>query len=323
MRTARSKVAAGRVGRSLTSTEEAEMTSEDVVSNQMVTDFASSHLPWRLDVRRHAALRHVTQTLGKSWIVDCTLGGMVGRRGPAEIRQTDGEFIAVLLVRRGTEVFTQSDRKTIVAEGTAVIWDGVRAAECYTAGHLDKFTFFLPREVAREALPSFESIVGRLLPASPSLRLLGSWLSTSINADYLDEDASVTAGNVAVDLLTSAIGASSNIVLDTQSIRLMEIHAFIDSHLNNPGLSVEDIARANAVSTRYLHLLFQRTGDTCRQYLSRRRLEAAQRLLTMQPDKSITEVASRCGFASPSSFSRAYRSAYGLSPRATRTHLPS
>lgn len=293
------------------------------MSNQMVTEFASSHLPWRLDVRRHAKLRHLTRRLGKPWTVGCTLGGMVGRRGPAELRQTDGEFIAVLLVQRGAEVFAQSGRETLVGEGMALIWDGVRPAECSAPGHLDKFTFFLPREMAREALPRFESIVGRLLPASPGLRLLGSWLKTSTDADYLDERAAVTAGNVAVDLLTSAIGSSSNIVLDTQSIRLMEIRAFIDSHLNSVGLSVDDIARANAVSTRYLHLLFQGAGDSCGQYLSRRRLETAQQLLMTQPGMSITEVASRVGFASPSSFSRAYRSAYGIAPRDARRPQPS
>jgi AraC family transcriptional activator of tynA and feaB len=294
------------------------MSSEDVVTNQMVTDFASSHLPWRLNVMRQGELRHVTRTLGKSWAVGCTLGGMVGRRSPAELRQTDGEYLAVLLVQQGTEVFTQNDRKAIVGRGTAVIWDGVRPAECYAASHLDKITFFLPREIARQALPRIESIVGKPLPSSPSLRLLTSWLETSMNADYLDDDAASTAGNVAVDLLTSAIGPSSNIALSTQSIRLMEIRAFIDSNLNDADLSIGDIARANAVSTRYLHLLFQSAGDTCRRYLSRRRLEAAQRLLTTQPAMSITEVALRLGFASPSSFSRAYRSAYGLAPRDAR-----
>ena len=299
------------------------MASEDVVSNEMVVDFGTSHLPWSLDVRREAELRHETRTLGEFWAVGCTLGGMVGRRGSTELSRTDGEYLAVLLVRQGTEVFSQHDRKALVGGGTAVLWDGLRPAECYSTGHLDKITFFLPRELARDALPRFESFVGIPLPPSPSLRLLSSWLETSMGADDLDDGAASTAGRVAVDLLTSAIGASSNFVLDTKSIRLMEVRAFIDSNLNDNALSVGDIARANAVSIRYLHLLFQGAGETCGQYLSRRRLEVAQRLLTTQSDMSITDVALRCGFASPSSFSRAYRSAYGLAPRDTRMRLSS
>lgn len=292
--------------------------SEDVVSNEMVVDFSSSHLPWRLDVGRQAELRHETRTLGEFWTVGCTLGGIVGRRGTTELRRTEGEYLALLLVRQGTEVFSQQDRKATVGPGTAVIWDGVRPAECHSTGHLDKFTFFLPRILALEALPHFESILGKPLPSSPSLRLLCSWLETTMDAEYMDDNAASTAGRVAVDLLTSAIGASSNMVMDTRSIRLMEVRDFIDSHLQDVSLGVEDIALANAVSIRYLHLLFKESGESCGQYLLRRRLEAAQRLLMTRPSLSITEIGLRCGFASPSSFSRAYRVAHGIAPRDAR-----
>jgi AraC-like DNA-binding protein len=289
-----------------------------VVSNEMVAGFATSHLPWRLDVSRDAGLQHRTVELGDLWAVDCRLGGMVGRRDLREIRRTQGEYLAVLLVRHGTEVFTQRGRRAEVGAGTAVVWDGVRPGECFSAGRLLKTTFFIPRELGRETLPRFDSIIGRPLPDSPSLRLLFSWLRTSMGTGDLDEAAATTAGHVAVDLLTSAIGASSSMVLDTRAIRLMEIRDFIDAHMGDPELSVEDIAGATAVSTRYLHSLFQGTGETCRQYLTRRRLEAAHQLLTTQVHLPITEIAHRCGFDSPSSFSRAYRASHGIAPREAR-----
>jgi AraC-like DNA-binding protein len=294
-----------------------------VVSNDMVQGFALSHLPWRLDVSRDAGLQHKTVELGDLWAVDCSLGGMVGRRDLREIRRTEGEYMAVLLVRDGTEVFTQLGRRAEVGAGTAVIWDGVRPGECFSAGHLVKTTFFMPRELGRETLPQFNSIVGRPLPDSPSLRLLFSWLRTSMSAGGLDEAAATTAGHVAVDLLTSAIGASSSMVLDTRAIRLLEVKDFIDSHLGDPELSVDDIAYACAVSTRYLHTLFKGTGETCRQYLMRRRVEAAHQLLNTQTYLSITDVGHRCGFDSPSSFSRAYRAAHGVAPREARVRASS
>jgi AraC family transcriptional activator of tynA and feaB len=294
------------------------LTSDSVVSNEMVMDFSSSHLPWRLDVGRHEALRHKTRTLGEFWAVECKLGGMSGRRGATELRRTEGEHLAVLLVRKGSEIFTQNDKTALVGEGCAVIWDGVKSAECHSAASLEKFTFFLPRDLAREALPGFESVIGRPLESSPSLRLLFSWMETSMGSADMDDAAASTAGRVAVDLLTSAIGASSNMVLDTRSIRLMEVRDFIDTHLRDAALGVVDIAQANAVSIRYLHLLFKESGETCGQYLLRRRLEVAQRLLTVQPGLSVTEIGLRCGFSSPSSFSRAYRVSYGISPRDAR-----
>ncbi|TDL33381.1 helix-turn-helix domain-containing protein [Arthrobacter nitrophenolicus] len=293
-------------------------TTMPVVNDEMVDRFSTSHLPWQLDVVRDAALKTRAAALGGSWAVDCRLGGMSGRRGPREISHTDGDYAAVLLVRRGREVFTQGGRRAVVGAGTAVIWDGVIPGECYSEGPLVKTTLFMPRQFCLEALPRLDSLVARPLPSNPSLRLLFDWLRTSTNSPDLDEDAAALAGRIAVDLLASAIGASSDIVLDTKSIRLMEIKAFIETRLGDATLTVDDIAHGNSVSTRYLHALFEGTGETCREFLMRRRRELAYQLLLSPAPVSVTEVAHRCGFDNPSSFSRAFRAAYGVSPREAR-----
>jgi len=222
-------------------------------------------------------------------------------------------------VQRGTETFTQHQGPATVAAGDAFLWDGTRPAECHAPGSLHKMTLFLPRELGQRALPRLDRIVGTPLHSSPSLRLLFSWLETSTSAEYLDDAAAATAGRVAVDLFADALGVSSELAVDTTTIRLMEVHAFIDAHLADPELTVADIARATAMSVRSLHLLFTDGGETCGQYLSRRRLERGYRLLTTQPTLSITAVAQRCGFGTLSSFSRAYRAAYGGSPSETRS----
>lgn len=294
------------------------MTSMAAVSNEMVASFSTSHLPWCLDVVREASLAYKEVKLGGPWAVDCRLGGMSGRRGSREISRTDGDYTAVLLVRQGQEVFSQSGRQSSIGPGSAVIWDGVLPGECHSDGPLVKTTLFMPRDLCLEALPRLDALVARPLAPTPSLRLLFDWLEMSMTSEALDKDASATAGRVAMDLLTSALGASANIVLNTQAIRLMEIKAFIERQLAVPGLTVDDIARANAVSTRYLHILFQGTGETCRQFLMRRRREAARALLLSPASLSITEIAHRYGFDSPSAFSRAYRTAYGVSPREAR-----
>lgn len=297
------------------------MTVNAVVSDDMVQDFATSHLPWQLDVQRQTGLRHDTRDLGDCWTVTTALGGMHGHRGSPELRRTNGEYLALLLVQRGREVFTQHRGAATVDAGTALLWDGVRPAECHSPGPLRKITFFLPRELAQRALPRPDRVVGMPIPASPSLRLLFSWLETSGGADYLDTTAAVRAGRVAVDLLADALGTASELALDTSTIRLMEVRAFIDEQLADPDLTVADVARSTAMSVRSVHLLFAGTGETCGQYLSRRRLEEGHRLLVTHPALSVSEVARRCGFTTLSSFSRAYRAAVGSSPRETRSAL--
>jgi hypothetical protein len=58
------------------------VTTIPAVTDEMVSDFSTSHLPWQLDVVRDAELKHRAAKLGGPWAVDCRLGGMSGRRGP-------------------------------------------------------------------------------------------------------------------------------------------------------------------------------------------------------------------------------------------------
>ena len=296
----------------------------DLSQDERFEAIARSHLPWQLDLDAGFTPRTREATLGESRVVGCHIGGMVGRRRRGELRRTPGEFVAVLMVNRGTEYISQHGRTAEVGAGAAALWDGVRPVECYTPGRLVKQTYFVPRQILEGLVPQLDSILARTLPASPSVRLLSSWLQTSMREPLLDGELSQTAGRVAIDLLRSAVahaeGASRT---DPHTVRLLQVKAFVDQHLGDPELTLSSIARANAVSLRYLHLLFHDTGETARQYLLRRRLERARELL-LSPGAALPvgEVATRSGFDSPSAFSRAYRARYGSAPRdARREHL--
>ncbi|MEV6975987.1 helix-turn-helix domain-containing protein [Kitasatospora sp. NPDC093806] len=110
---------------------------------------------------------------------------------------------------------------------------------------------------------------------------------------------------------------------------LCRIRAHIEQNLADPDLSPESIARAQHISVRYLHKLFQQDGMTVGQWVRRRRLEACRRELERPSRRqtSVSAVAHRWGFVSHSHFSRAFRDAFGVSPRewqayATRTEGP-
>ncbi|WP_183107233.1 helix-turn-helix domain-containing protein [Streptomyces sp. 1114.5] len=107
---------------------------------------------------------------------------------------------------------------------------------------------------------------------------------------------------------------------------LSRIRSHIEQNLADPDLSPESIARAQHISVRYLHKLFQQDGTTVGQWVRRRRLDACRRELERPSRRqtSVSAVAHRWGFVSHSHFSRAFRDAFGVSPRewqayATRT----
>ncbi|MFD0409516.1 helix-turn-helix domain-containing protein [Kitasatospora sp. NPDC127116] len=98
---------------------------------------------------------------------------------------------------------------------------------------------------------------------------------------------------------------------------LSRIRVHIEQNLADPNLSPGSIARSQHISVRYLHKLFQQDGMTVGQWVRRRRLDACRRELgrPSRRQASVAAVAHRWGFVSHSHFSRAFRDAFGISPR--------
>ncbi|MFE6870904.1 helix-turn-helix domain-containing protein [Kitasatospora sp. NPDC057692] len=104
----------------------------------------------------------------------------------------------------------------------------------------------------------------------------------------------------------------------TASAGILErIRDHIEENLADPELSPESIARSQHISVRYLHKLFRQDGTTVGQWVRGRRLDACRRELERPSRRqiSVSAVAHRWGFVSHSHFSRAFREAYGVSPR--------
>jgi AraC-like DNA-binding protein len=83
--------------------------------------------------------------------------------------------------------------------------------------------------------------------------------------------------------------------------------------------ALDDLAReAGSSSFHFLRTFHRVTGLTPHQYVLRARLRHAAMRLLAERDK-IIEVAFGCGFGDVSNFNRAFRSEFGVSPRAYRT----
>lgn len=104
--------------------------------------------------------------------------------------------------------------------------------------------------------------------------------------------------------------------------KLVEAVELMEANLEEP-LSSDDLAHHVGVSRRHLERLFKKQLEQVpSQYYLELRLEQARQLLRTT-ELPVLDVASRCGFASASYFSTAYRNHYNLTPREERrNHNP-
>jgi len=103
--------------------------------------------------------------------------------------------------------------------------------------------------------------------------------------------------------------------------KLLSVIELMEKHLEEP-LSRAQLARKAGLSTRQLERLFRKYlfRSPARYYLELRLNKA--RLLLLQTNMSVIDVALACGFVSASHFSKCYRDFFGRTPRKERG-LPS
>ena len=94
---------------------------------------------------------------------------------------------------------------------------------------------------------------------------------------------------------------------------LIRIASFVDNNLDQP-MTLQIVARRFGVSVSTVTQLFQRrAGLTFHSFLTQRRMAAAVELIGQ--GVALEEVGRQVGYGDHSSFYRAFKQTYGLSPR--------
>ncbi|HWI82505.1 AraC family transcriptional regulator [Ramlibacter sp.] len=107
--------------------------------------------------------------------------------------------------------------------------------------------------------------------------------------------------------------AGSRVYMQGRTDALRRVLKFIDEHLERD-ISLNEVAEAAFLSPNYLsQLLKKQTGMAYVEWLTVRRMERAQHLLSHTRDR-IFEVANAVGFADEAYFTRRFRQRFGQSP---------
>lgn len=109
---------------------------------------------------------------------------------------------------------------------------------------------------------------------------------------------------------------------DTHISRINAALHYVEEHLAED-LSLEKVAAAACYSPFHFHRVFKLiTGEPLNVYIHRKRVEKSAIALARKSSPSINEIGIQYGFTSNSSFTRAFKKHYGLSPTAFREQSP-
>lgn len=101
--------------------------------------------------------------------------------------------------------------------------------------------------------------------------------------------------------------------LTTWQVR--RINSYVEGHLDSRIQSRELAAETGLSVSHFCHAFRQTFDETPRNYVAKRRIAYAQRLLRCQ-EESLAQIALRCGFCDQSHFSRVFHKFKGMGPKA-------
>jgi len=107
------------------------------------------------------------------------------------------------------------------------------------------------------------------------------------------------------------------------SRRLERLWTFIEESYSDPDIRLTDAAKRSGVSQDHLNLLLRRFADTTfHDLLARYRIEKCLELVH-ERNYTLTEIYSRCGFNSPTTFDRQFKRWMGCLPSEYKSSVTS
>jgi AraC-like DNA-binding protein len=241
-------------------------------------------------------------------------------REPRRIRADGFDNYTFLLHRGRTWHGVAGEASIHDATGRVLVLDFARPAS-FQSDQDGAITLSVPRDMLDEVLTPFDM---------HGLMLQGAWGGVLVDflqglpehVARLPASEAAYLANACRQMLAACLAPSRakaqaaqgqiDAVLRRRAIRQ------IDMNLHKPRWSVEELAQAIRVSRSTLYRLFGDEGGVSERIKQRRLMRAHLALTNPADRRGIGAIAAACGFSSDTYFSRAFRAAYGVTPREAR-----
>jgi AraC-like DNA-binding protein len=248
------------------------------------------------------------------------------RRTERLAREDEEPAVTLGVQMTGSSVVVQNGRECLLRPGEFAVYESIAPyTHLFDEGVDYRFIRFpraalaLPDRLLRDitAVPlGSDNPIARLAFTYFSQLAVTDELHQGVHADAVVEPSIELLRAV----LTSQHGNSSLAKGPLEATLSLRITQFLREHLADPDLSAERIAAAHGISVRHLYAVLSRSGISLGDWIRTRRLAACRRELAGPNGRlrTIAAIGRRWGFVDATHFSKVFKQAYGISPRAWR-----
>ncbi|MFI9747599.1 helix-turn-helix domain-containing protein [Streptomyces sp. NPDC052494] len=287
----------------------------------------------RIDIEHHLppddlAVHIGLDTVGPIGVCSARATALTIQRTPRLAREDVEPAVFLGLQVTGTSVVVQNDREALLKPGDFALYDTSAPYTLLFNEGVDQHFLRFPR--AALALPerSLRDVTAVALASdNPVARLASAYFRQLAVSEELHRGRPAEAVvEPSIELVRAVVAAqvgkadlARGPLAETLGLRITQ---YIRAHLADPDLSAARIAAARGISVRHLYVVLARSGISLGDWIRTHRLaECKRELATPQGrHKTIAAIGRSWGFADATHFSKVFKQAYDISPRAWRDH---
>lgn len=290
---------------------------------------ASLYVPVSLTCNTPETFRYArdAHSFGDFMLISGFMAKVDVARTPREVARSESISQMKLIVPlSGAVGIRQDKREALIKPGQFYFDDPARPYEEHIVEDLRYLSLHLPRSSLIARVSDLHTLtatgIGR---ARPHGKLALDFMASLFAVwDTLDETSFAHVSTIVFELVVAALREHGDQARPaSQNYRyaqFLQAKTFIDTHLHEPSLSIGLVSAQLGVSARYVSGLLRDHGFSYRHYvLAQRLIRCASDLIDPRlARRTVTDIAFSWAFCDSAHFSRAFKTAYGMSPREYR-----
>ncbi len=258
-----------------------------------------------------------TWQLGPLAITASSGDGLINLRDHVRIRRDQLDHWLIVLPRRGMLQYDDG-RNRVQVEDRSLLMCGLHVSSVTRRSEAEWILAFVARDALPTVAPSFDALIGRTLDTALGGLLRGHLLELVRQLPELTVTEAPQAAEATLALIRAAVTGSAEhreaARPQLEAVQRNHVLATIRANLGSVRLHPDRLSQMVGMSRSRLYRIFERDSGVARA-IQRERLRAVRRALADPTERrKIMDIAEALGLPEASSFSRAFRKEFGMSP---------